>query len=65
VLDVVEVLAARSQAGGAAEEVDHHGVVPGLGEPFGELDVERVEAADVRVDEDARAADVARSGERR
>ena len=55
VRQVLEVVAALLDAGGAAEVVDRHGRVAALGEAQRELLVEAVEAADVRQDDDARA----------
>ena len=62
---VVEVLAARAEPGGAAEVVDRDRVVAGGREALGELEVERVEAADVREDHHRRAARLRRLGQRR
>ena len=52
---VLEVPVARAKAGGTAEVVDRDCVVAGLGEPLGQLAVERVEAADVGKDHDPRS----------
>ena len=53
---VLELLVARPEAGGAAEVVERDRVVAGLGEPLGQLGVERVQAANVGQDHDPAAA---------
>src|SRR5207237_3413200 len=58
VLHVREVVATLAHAGGPAEVVDRDGGDPALGEAKRELLVEAVEPADVRQDDDTRAARV-------
>src|SRR4051794_40653249 len=53
---VLEVLVALARAGGAPEVVDRDRVVAGVGEALRELDVEAIEAADVREDDHGGAA---------
>ena len=60
---VLEVLVARAKAGGTAEVVDRDCVVAGLGEPLGQLAVERVEAADVGKDHDPRSVSLGGLGQ--
>src|SRR5207248_7882076 len=62
---VDEVLAARAEAGRAAEVVDRDRVVAGKREALGQRHVEGVEAAYVGKDEHAGAVSVGRLGDRR
>src|SRR5699024_10163078 len=60
----VELVAARREAGGAAEVVERDRMVARLGEALGELRVEGIEAADVGEDHDRRLGGARRLRER-
>ena len=62
---VVELVVARAEAGGPAVVVEGNRVMAGLREALGQLDVEGVEAANVRDDHDTGLVALGCLGERR